>query len=306
MLAKFINRLRGNNSTQTSTTALGTNNGSHHHQATTNQGQGNNRSMQQSGGSSQLRNQISRSIQETLGTVGSYAIPPIIVGLIMTILLFICTWIIAQAISQLFGIHRQFMVVSLAFLIGAILAGTARLVWGMSGVAVGIGHALKNLLASAEASNWDRKLVLGRLFLIGGISSLFILITLFCISILGGVGFYVTSQTTSNNLFAFNTNEMLQTGGAPVNQADLQNRAIGILPQMEAGRMLAGINSAGIKPAANAPKSAPTATHTVKRGDTLNAIATKYGVTLSALKHENNLKGNHIEIGQTLVIPAVK
>lgn len=304
MLAKFINRLRGNNSAQTTTTALGTNNGSHHHQpATTNQGQGHNRSMQQSG-NSQLRNQISRSIQETLGTVGSYAIPPIIVGLIMTILLFICTWIIAQAISQLFGIHRQFMVVSLAFLIGAILAGTARLVWGMSGVAVGIGHALKNLLASAEASNWDRKLVLGRLFLIGGISSLFILITLFCISILGGVGFYVTSQTTSNNLFAFNTNEMLQTGGAPVNQADLQNRAIGILPQMEAGRMLAGINSAGIKPAANAPKSAPTATHTVKRGDTLNAIAARYGITLSALKQANNLKSNHIEIGQTLVIPA--
>lgn len=305
MLAKFINKLRGNNTTPTTTTALGTNNSSHHHQpATTNPG----RSMQQSGGSSQLRNQISRSIQETLGTVGSYAIPPIIVGLIMTILLFICTWIIAQAISQLFGIHRQFMVVSLAFLIGAILAGTARLVWGMSGVAVGIGHALKNLLASAEASNWDRKLVLGRLFLIGGISTLFIVITLFCISILGGVGFYVTSQTTSNNLFAFNTNEMLQTGGAPVNQADLQNRAIGILPQMEASRMLAGINSAGIKPAAAANNTSASSTaqqrYTVKQGDTLNAIAQRYGITLSALKQANNLYNDRIEIGKTLVIPA--
>jgi len=298
MLAKFIKKITGNNSTQTTTTAVGNTSGGQQHPANT--GHGGQHMQHRSGGNSELKNQISRSIQSTLGTVGSYAIPPIIVGLIMTILLFICTWIIAQAISQLFGIHRQFMVVSLAFLIGAILAGTARLVWGMSGVAVGIGHALKNLLASAEASNWDRKLVLGRLFLIGGISSLFILITLFCISILGGVGFYVTSQTTSNNLFAFNTNEMLQTGGAPVNQADLQSRAIGILPQMEAGRMLAGINSAGIKPAA----TAPTATHTVKRGDTLNAIAARYGITLNALKQANNLQSNHIEIGKTLVIPA--
>lgn len=247
---------------------------------------------------------LKASVGKTLGAVGSYAIPPIIIGLIVTILLFICTWIIAQAISQLFGIHRQFMVVSLAFLIGAILAGTARLVWGMSGVAVGIGHALKNLLTTAEASNWDRKLVLGRLLLIGGISGLFILITLFCISILGGVGFYVTSQTTSNNLFAFNTDKMLQTSGAPVNAADLETRAIGILPQMEAGRMLAGLNSTGIVSAAGASAQAATPkTYKVRKGDTLNAIATKYGVTVIAIRQANHITGNNISIGQTLVMP---
>lgn len=290
MLAKLINKIRG----MSGTTAVGT---THTNQQPATTGQGQNRNVQH--GSSELKNQIARSIQSTLGTVGSIAIPPIIIGLIVTILLFICTWIIAQAISQLFGIHRQFMVVSLAFLIGAILAGTARLVWGMSGVAVGIGHALKNLLTTAEASNWDRKLVLGRLLLIGGISGLFILITLFCISILGGVGFYVTSQTTSNNLFAFNSNEMLKADGAPVSQADLQQRAIGILPQMEAGRMLAGINNAGIKPAATTTAKQ----HKVKRGDTLNAIADRYGVSVSAIRQANNLRGNQINVGQTLVIP---
>ena len=269
------------------------------------------RTQQQNPGA-EVGRALRSSVNKTLGAVGSYAIPPIIIGLIVTILLFICTWIIAQAISQLFGIHRQFLVISLAFLIGAILAGTARLVWGMSGVAVGIGNALKSLLVSAEAHNWDRQMVMGRLFLIGSITGLFVLITLFTISILGGVGFYVTSQTTSNNIFAFNSDQMLQTSGAEVSQADLESRAIGILPQMEAGRMLAGINSAGIsRPAASiaAPVTGVTnantgkKTHKVRRGDTLNAIATRYGVTVAAIKQVNRMSGNQINIGQTITIP---
>jgi len=271
---------------------------------------GSGKSVSQPSPGAEVGRALKASVGKTLGAVGSYAIPPIIIGLIVTILLFICTWIIAQAISQLFGIHRQFLVVSLAFLIGAILAGTARLVWGMSGVAVGIGNALKTLLVSAEAHNWDRQMVVGRLFLIGGITGLFVLITLFSISILGGVGFYVTSQTTSNNLFAFNTDKMLQTGGAPVNAADLETRAIGILPQMEGGRMLAGLNSTGIVSTAGASAQAATPMvrqahqpYKVRKGDTLNAIATKYGVTVAAIRQANNITGNNISIGQTLVIP---
>lgn len=262
--------------------------------------------------SSQVGAALRDSMNKTIGTVGAYAIPPIIVGLIVTILLFICTWIIAQAISQLFGIHRQFLVVCLAFLIGAILAGTARLVWGMSGVAVGIGSAIKSLLVSAEANNWDRQMVMSRLVLIGSVAALFVVITLFSISILGGVGFYITSQTTSNNIFAFNSDRMLETGGGAVNQEDLNNRSISLLPNMAAGQALRNINNTGFASGtkdiatqtAFATASYPAGTiHKVRRGDTLSKIAAKYKVTVTSLKSVNRLSGNQINVGQKLTIP---
>ena len=45
--------------------------------------------------------------------------------------------------------------------------------------------------------------------------------------------------------------------------------------------------------------------YTVKKGDTLTAIAKKYKVTLSALIKENGIiNSNLIRVGQQLVIPA--
>ena len=44
-------------------------------------------------------------------------------------------------------------------------------------------------------------------------------------------------------------------------------------------------------------------THKVKRGETLGEIAEKYGVGLSKLKKANGIKGNNIQIGQSLKIP---
>ena len=44
-------------------------------------------------------------------------------------------------------------------------------------------------------------------------------------------------------------------------------------------------------------------TYTVKKGDTLSAIARKYGTTVSALASLNNIKNvNYIVVGQVLVI----
>ena len=43
--------------------------------------------------------------------------------------------------------------------------------------------------------------------------------------------------------------------------------------------------------------------HKVKRGETLGEIAEKYGVGLSKLKKANGIKGNNIQIGQSLKIP---
>ncbi|MFF6010327.1 N-acetylmuramoyl-L-alanine amidase AmiB [Rahnella sp. R3(2024)] len=43
--------------------------------------------------------------------------------------------------------------------------------------------------------------------------------------------------------------------------------------------------------------------HTVKRGDTLSAIASKYGVSMTEIKTANHMKSGEVQLGQTLTIP---
>jgi murein DD-endopeptidase MepM/ murein hydrolase activator NlpD len=50
--------------------------------------------------------------------------------------------------------------------------------------------------------------------------------------------------------------------------------------------------------------SAPSAAHTVRAGDTLWAIAQRYGVTVDALRAANGLSGDLIHPGDKLTIPA--
>lgn len=57
-------------------------------------------------------------------------------------------------------------------------------------------------------------------------------------------------------------------------------------------------------PAEGSSGSGSTRTHTVKSGDTLYALAVKYGTTVAALATANNLSDpNNIRAGQVLVIP---
>jgi LysM repeat protein len=53
------------------------------------------------------------------------------------------------------------------------------------------------------------------------------------------------------------------------------------------------------------PKPKPPAAirHTVKRGDTLSALAKRYKTTVSKIQAANGIKGSVIRLGQTLKIP---
>lgn len=55
------------------------------------------------------------------------------------------------------------------------------------------------------------------------------------------------------------------------------------------------------QPAQEQPK---TRTHKVKRGESLSKIASRYGVTVKAIKEANGLKNDNIQAGQRLKIPA--
>ncbi len=58
------------------------------------------------------------------------------------------------------------------------------------------------------------------------------------------------------------------------------------------------------KPKATKKKEAPKPrTHTVRRGENLSKIATRYGTTVAKIKKANNLKNNNIQAGQRLSIP---
>lgn len=46
-----------------------------------------------------------------------------------------------------------------------------------------------------------------------------------------------------------------------------------------------------------------TIKHQVKRGDTLSAIAARYGVSMSEIERANKIKSGNVQLGQTLTIP---
>jgi LysM repeat protein len=58
------------------------------------------------------------------------------------------------------------------------------------------------------------------------------------------------------------------------------------------------------EPSLTAPTMGGEQTYTVKSGDTLSAIATRYGTTVKAIRAANNLTTDRINVGQVLKIPA--
>lgn len=70
--------------------------------------------------------------------------------------------------------------------------------------------------------------------------------------------------------------------------------------KVPAGSRTSSTASASSSTARAAKKAAK---HTVKRGDTLSAIASKYGVSMNDIKTANHMKSGEVQLGQTLTIP---
>lgn len=78
---------------------------------------------------------------------------------------------------------------------------------------------------------------------------------------------------------------------------------------IDAGQTLivnASAAKASKKSSGSSEKKAATTKHKVRRGETLGAIASRYGVTVDNLKDWNNLSSSRIDIGQTLIVKGSK
>lgn len=78
---------------------------------------------------------------------------------------------------------------------------------------------------------------------------------------------------------------------------------------IDAGQTLivnASAAKASKKSSGSSEKKAATTKHKVRRGETLGAIASRYGVTVDNLKDWNNLSSSRINVGQTLIVKGSK
>lgn len=78
---------------------------------------------------------------------------------------------------------------------------------------------------------------------------------------------------------------------------------------IDAGQTLivnASAAKASKKSSGSSEKKAATTKHKVRRGETLGAIASRYGVTVDNLKDWNNLFSSRIDVGQTLIVKGSK
>lgn len=78
---------------------------------------------------------------------------------------------------------------------------------------------------------------------------------------------------------------------------------------IDAGQTLivnASAAKASKKSSGSSEKKAATTKHNVRRGETLGAIASRYGVTVNNLKDWNNLSSSRIDVGQTLIVKGSK
>ena len=80
----------------------------------------------------------------------------------------------------------------------------------------------------------------------------------------------------------------------PLDSVSLTNKAVPTPPSKEPSKSETHQGSKG--------KKATPKTHKINKGETLHSISRKYDIPLDELKQINHIKGNNIQIGQTIKV----
>jgi N-acetylmuramoyl-L-alanine amidase len=91
---------------------------------------------------------------------------------------------------------------------------------------------------------------------------------------------------------------------SPAHQKALARSILAGIKRYFSANPPAGMLMASLAPAAgDSPARSSTTAHRVRRGDTLAALASRYGVTVRQIRARNGLRGDQVRVGQTLRIP---
>jgi len=95
------------------------------------------------------------------------------------------------------------------------------------------------------------------------------------------------------------------TAGAlsDLNKLKKQGVWVGQRLKVPAGTQAVSANSLKMASVSKTAAKKKAAKHKVTRGDTLSAIASKYGVSMNDIKTANHMKSGEVQLGQTLTIP---
>lgn len=101
--------------------------------------------------------------------------------------------------------------------------------------------------------------------------------------------FYI--DITANNLYAFNTIKVIHPLAKSPFTFGFSNDSIANKPPVKKARSAARTTTTS------------SSNHKVRKGETLSAIARKYGTTVAQLKKHNNLRSDNLRVGQNIRIP---
>lgn len=108
-----------------------------------------------------------------------------------------------------------------------------------------------------------------------------------------------TTMSTDSTVVIAAVNDSIATDSTAA--SDRVSTAMNTSTQQQAQNTQQQVQKQPKQPAQEQPK---TRTHKVKRGESLSKIASRYGVTVKAIKEANGLKNDNIQVGQRLKIPA--
>ncbi len=104
-----------------------------------------------------------------------------------------------------------------------------------------------------------------------------------------------------DSIVAYKADSLLPHNGDPMKEIVLKGRRNAYV--RDGGNRTAGAAAGSGRGDSNSSTAGKRGTYTVKKGDTLGAIARKHHTTIAKIKKANGLRNDNVQIGQRLIIP---